>query len=98
MLPISIPWYESEDDFKTVLSALPISESHDAISYAGWVARIQELEQGAVSRGQLPIRVTIKPSSIKEWCNASNLPFSRSSIATYAATKMGSDLIARGGN
>ncbi len=98
MMPTSIPWYESEDDFNAVLGVLPVSESYNAFSYTEWVTQIQGIEKDIVCRGQLPIRVTVKPSAIEEWCKARGLLICRKSIMDYAMMRMGASIVDRSKN
>jgi hypothetical protein len=98
MTPTSIPWYESEADFKAILSMVPAHEARGASDYSGWVALIDKTENEIKSRGGLPIRVTVKPSAIKRWVEENRTIVCRASIATYAGLMMTNPMTGSGSN
>jgi hypothetical protein len=87
-IPLSIPWYETEDDFKAILDLIPFEESKTFVRYSEWTKRIKRLENEKQQEGFTPLRITIKPESIKMWRQTNDVLISRSSIADFALKKM----------
>jgi hypothetical protein len=82
MLSTPISWYESEDDYSAVLVMLP-SDPHMARSYADYLSIIQRNEANLSRLGFLPLRIVIKPTAFKKWCELEGMPLDRKSIAAY---------------
>ncbi len=98
MLPTSLPWYESEDDFQAVLAVLPVEEAKDPLSFDEMVIRLKEIEKKAVQNGQAVHRIIIKPAAIKKWCEDNHRRVCRAAINDYAGLKLGMLLVLKGKN
>jgi hypothetical protein len=86
--PVSIPWYETAEDFDTILRMVPPGESAGSISYQEWVRKIENIEQERRDNGFVPVRIPINPAAIKEWCDTAGGQVSRATIAKYAMNQM----------
>jgi hypothetical protein len=98
MMPVAVPWYESEEDFITILEMLPVNESGGAMSHAEFIASIKRHEAKLAQGGFLPRRVTIKPAAIKAWCQACGKSVQRSTLNEYAMLQLGSQVLDKGKN
>jgi len=97
VLPTSVPWYESEEDFLAILKLVPPSETRGA-SYEAYLSAIRQSEDFMRRNGNLSIRVTIKPAAIKVWCDDNGAAICRASIAEYARDEMMKRLDRKGTN
>jgi hypothetical protein len=88
---LSVPWYETEDDFKTILTLVPFEESQSFIPYPKWTKWVETLEEEQKQKGYIPYRVNIKAAAIKAWCEANDTIICRKSISEYALWKMASE-------
>ena len=89
LTPTALAWYESESDYKTVMSMIPSEESAIAAEYPQYIRNIQHFEQSLPAKGFFPMRVKIKPEAIQAWAAANHKRLDRAGIVEFATTHMG---------
>ena len=89
MLPVAVPWFESDADFEAVCAMITGEESADPVPFSELVAIEHTKEQKIRDDGQWPVRITVKAAAVKAWCDARDLPVSQISLAQYCVDCLG---------
>lgn len=89
-MKITIPFY-TRDDFEAITRLLPNSDW--PLTYEDWFAKTKTGENGVKKSGNVPVRINVKPTAFKAWCESSNQPVERNSILAYCAFVFASGII-----
>ena len=87
-LLLPVEWYESEEDYLSVLAMLPISEQQNAIAYEAFRAEIKNLEKRYNEQGFIARRVVVAPLAIQSWCKGNGYPVCKVSIIRFVAESL----------
>jgi hypothetical protein len=85
---LPVEWYESKQDYLSVLAMLPISEQQNVISYEAFGAEIKNLEKRYKEKGFIARRIVVTPLTIKSWCKENGYPVCKSSIIHFVAESL----------
>jgi hypothetical protein len=86
LLPVE--WYETEQDYLSVLAMLPIAEQQNPVSYEAFRAEIKNLEARYKQRGFIARHIMVTPLTIKLWCKENGYPVCKSSIIHFVAESL----------
>jgi hypothetical protein len=98
MIPVAVPWYESQDDFNAILDILPVEEAKRAHTFERTRENSIRFEKLAADAGQMPVRVKIDSASIQSWCKDNKRRVTIHAIRDYSIMKAAEGILERGSN
>ncbi len=87
-LVLPVEWYESEQDYLSVLAMLPLPEQQNAIPYEAFRANIKNLEKRYNDQGFIARRIVVTPLAITSWCKGNGYPVCKVSIIQFVAESL----------